>query len=97
MRHTQHYEADQTAFPAEHYRVHGYAGIAFYALGWETEPTDDTEWSGIEERTGRVLVVMVGDDRKHCVDVTDLTPLAEHEFCHSCGQIGCGCNVPEPE
>lgn len=43
-----------------------------------------------DETCGRVLVVMVGDDRKHEVDVEDLTPLAEDAYCGSCGQIGCG-------
>lgn len=39
--------------------------------------------------TERVIAVMVGDDREHIIDVTDLTPLAEGDSCGSCGQIGC--------
>ncbi len=76
-----------------HYRVRGYSGIAFYLLGWETAPDEDTEWSGYENRTGNIVAVMVGDDRKHIVDKDDLTLLEEDKFCRSCGQIGCGCNV----
>ncbi len=91
------YESDDATFPAEHYVVSGYKGIAFYVLGWETEPDEDTHWSGYEVRTGRVLAVMVGDDHRHRVDPEDLTPLAEDKFCHTCGQIGCGHNVPDAE
>ena len=91
------YEEDKATFPAEYYRVSGYKGIAFYVLGWETEPTEDTEWDGIEERTGNVLAVMVGDDYRHRVDPSDLSPLDPSEFCHDCGQIGCGHNTPDRE
>ena len=76
-----------------HYKVRGYAGIAFFLLGWETEPDEDTEWSGMENRTGKVIAVMVGDDRRHAIDKEDLTLLEEDKFCRSCGEIGCGCNV----
>ena len=89
MRHGKHYEEDETKFSGN-FSVKGYAGIAWYALGWETEPDEDTEWSGTENRTGKVVAVMVGDDRHFSVDEDDLTPLAEEEFCGSCGQIGCG-------
>ena len=60
-----HYEEDGAAFPADAYTVEGYRGIAFYVRGWETEPDEDTEWSGIEERTGRVVVTMIGDDHRY--------------------------------
>lgn len=76
-----------------HYKVGGWSGIAFYLLGWETEPDEDTEWTGSENRTGRIVAVMVGDDRRHSVDPSDLQVLGEDKFCRSCGQIGCGCNV----
>ena len=79
----------------DHYRVSGYSGIAFYVLGWETEPNADTDWTGIEERTGNVLAVMVGDDHRHSIDPDDLEPLDPLDFCRDCGQIGCGCNVYE--
>lgn len=36
-----------------------------------------------------MVAVMVGDDRKHTVDVDDLVPLADEDYCHVCGQIGC--------
>jgi hypothetical protein len=76
-----------------HYIVGGWRGIAFRLIGWQTEPDEDTEWSGIENRTGNVVAVMVGDDRKHFVDPSDLAVLGEDKFCRDCGQIGCGCNV----
>jgi hypothetical protein len=85
----RHYEVDDATFNADAYRVRGYSGIAFCVQGWETVPDEDTEWSGFETRTGRVLAVMIGDDRQHCVDVEDLTALPREEYCGSCGQIGC--------
>lgn len=88
-------ESDSEYFTADYYRVSHYPGIAFYALGWETEPDDDTEWTGIENRTGNVVMVMVGDDRKHTFDPDDIEPLPADQFCRDCGQIGCGCNVYE--
>lgn len=76
-----------------HYRVKNYHKITFYLLGWETEPDEDTEWSGNENRTGNIVAVMVGDDRKHVVEKDDLILIEDDKFCRSCGQIGCGCNV----
>lgn len=37
-----------------------------------------------------VRAVMVGDDRVHEIDVDDLTMIEEDDYCHECGQIGCG-------
>jgi hypothetical protein len=91
MRHTRHYEPDPTTFSADAYRVKGqsWGGIAVYVRGWETEPDEDTEWSGCENRTGRVLVTMIGDDAIHCVEEDDLIPIDRDAYCGECGQIGC--------
>jgi len=89
------FERDDDSFPADAYKVRYYDGIAFAVLGWETAPDEDTHWTGMEVRTGRVLCVMIGDDRKHSVEPEDLSPLDPKAFCRSCGQIGCGCNVYE--
>lgn len=89
----RNYERDDETFPHEHYQVRGWPKVAVYVLGWETEPDEDTEWSGLESRTGRVLVVMVGDDRRHAIEDDDLIPLAEDAFCRDCGQIGCSHNT----
>lgn len=73
------------------YRVDGWPGVAFYLIGYreviteDGDPDYDTDW---------VRAVMVGDDREHLVEVADLIPLDEGDYCHSCGQIGCGHNVP---
>jgi len=40
--------------------------------------------------TGKLIAVMIGDDRKFLVDFQDLTEIDEEEFCYGCGQIGCG-------
>lgn len=76
--------------PGAHVRVKGWKGIAFYVVGPETAPDEDTEWSGYKTPTGKVIVVMVGDDRKHAVDPEDCTPIASEDFCGECGQMGCG-------
>jgi hypothetical protein len=75
--------------PDAHYTVDGYKGIAFYYDGPETEPDEDTEWSGYEVETGRVRMVMVGDDRVHIADLDECHEIPEESFCHDCGQIGC--------
>lgn len=85
----RHYEPDEATFSAEAYTVEGYAGIAWRLLGWETEPDEDTEWSGCEERTGRVVAVMVGDDQPHVFEPDEVTALAREAFCGVCGQVGC--------
>ena len=66
------------------------ARIAFYLIGYVQEADEDTEWSGVyNEDRSRVVAVMVGDDRKHTVDVDDLTVLDDEAYCSVCGQIGC--------
>jgi hypothetical protein len=93
--------------PNKHYTVAGYEGIAFYYVGDEMETyweyygdeNEDGDTDYYEEEceapTGMVLMVMVGDDRKHSIDPEDVTELPEDAFCRSCGQIGCGHNVYE--
>ena len=83
-------EIDDKTFNAPAYKVTGYDGIAWHVLGWKTESDEDTEWSGIENRTGQIACVMVGDDRKFIFDQDEITPLNEDDYCASCGQIGCG-------
>ena len=76
------------------YRVEGYRGIAFYLDGFVRYRGSDYEWSGLKyEDRSRVRAIMVGDDRVHEVDVDDLTPLADGDYCKDCGQIGCGWHV----
>ncbi len=83
------YELDDGAFPAEAYTVQGYKGVAWRVYGWESQPDEDTEWSGIEERTGRVVCVMVGDDRRFTFEPDELNPLSDGDYCGTCGQVGC--------
>ncbi len=89
MRSFRNYESDRDTFSAKAYQVKQHPGIAWHVLGWETEPDEDTEWSGYEQRTGKVTVVMVGDDRKFTFDPEDLVPIEDDDFCGCCGQIGC--------
>jgi len=89
MAERYHYETDEPDPYPDAVRIRGYAGIACYVLGWETEPDEDTEWSGYEVRTGRLVAVMVGDDHRFLIDPEDVQPLARAEYCGVCGQIGC--------
>jgi len=66
-----------------------YPGVALHAWGWETQPDNDTEWTGYEIRTGRILCWMVGDDRDLTLDPGDLEPINRGDYCGECGQIGC--------
>lgn len=85
------YDDANAEYPSDQaYTVRGWRGVAFVVLGWETEPDEATEWTGQEVRTGNLLVVMIGDDKRHSVDPDDVSPIAEEEFCRECGQIGCG-------
>ena len=86
---TVNYEQDDKTFNAEAYKVKGWNGIAFHVLGWELQDNEETEWSGYQEKTGKVIAVMVGDDRCHTVEESDLIPIEEKEYCGGCGQIGC--------
>jgi hypothetical protein len=57
------------------YTAEGWSSrIAWRAFAYETEPDADTEWSGIENPTGRVLAHMVGDDREYAFEPDDLAP-----------------------
>lgn len=72
------------------YRVAGYSGIAWRVFAYETEPDEDTEWSGLENPTGNLLAHMIGDNREFSFEPDELEPLAEEDYCAGCGQIGCG-------
>ena len=84
------YEEDDSSFPADAYEEIRRPGIAWRIYGWETQPTEDTEWDGIEERTGRIVAVMVGDDRRFTFEPEELRALEREEYCGECGQVGCG-------
>ena len=90
MTQRTHYETDDAAFPADAYTANGYRGVAWHIMGWETQPDEDTEWTGLEKRTGRVVAIMVGDDRPFTFEPDELTALAREEYCGGCGQVGCG-------
>lgn len=82
------YEEDDKTFWGDAYTI-GKPDVAWRVLGWELVPDEDTEWTGIYERSGQVLAIMVGDDSVHTFDESDLHPISVEQFCGSCGQIGC--------
>lgn len=84
------YEPDNEAFPADAYNVDGEPGIAWHVLGWELLPSYAHGLEGEEVRTGRLVMVMVGDDAHHVFYPSSIHPLTAEEYCGSCGQIGCG-------
>jgi hypothetical protein len=89
------YEADPQFNGA--FRVRGWPAVAWRVAGWETEPNEETEFSGYEVRTGKLLAVMVGDDAYHRVDPEDLIPLKREDYCGGCGQVGCKCDAYEED
>lgn len=84
------FESDPEYDSIDAYRVDGYSGIAWRVWGWETEPTPDTEWDGILERTGRLVCVMIGDDQCHYFNPDAVFPIAREDYCGVCGQMDCG-------
>lgn len=83
--------------------VAGYRGVAFYPIGHPVESKeewvpDESEadpdggfYETVDEvESSRAVVVMVGDDRPHVVDLEDCTALPPEAYCDGCGQIGCG-------
>jgi len=73
-----------------YYTVKGSEGIAYYLRG-PVMVRECDDWGGEEvPHPFLVRAVMVGDDRVHEVDKDDLIPLDEDDFCHGCGQVGCG-------
>ena len=90
LRHGREHCEDAPEYEDGAYTVAGWgAAVAWRVWGWETQPDEDTEWTGIEERTGPLLACMVGDDRLFPVDPDDLTPLDDLDYCAECGQVGC--------
>lgn len=66
------------------YRVDAWPGIAFWLKGWIADA------DGLVETHDFVRAVMVGDNKEHIIDVDDLTPINDNDYCSCCGQIGCG-------
>jgi hypothetical protein len=88
------------------YSVIGHGGVAWRLVGYKTErrpsigimeDEDGNEveyecWEDTEEVEDRsqVVAIMVGDDHKWTFDVDDVREIGEDDYCHVCGQIGCG-------
>jgi hypothetical protein len=73
------------------YTAVSWCNVACRLLGWEAEYRAEEEGDEPElVRTGdNVIAVMVGDDRRHSIDKSDLIPLEDGDYCPSCGQVGC--------
>lgn len=91
MRGRKNWEDDETAYPSgQAYRIDGHRGIAWRAFGWEIETLFDTDTGDTEEqRTGKVVCVMIGDDRRFAFDPEDIHAIEREEYCGVCGQMGC--------
>lgn len=69
----------------------------FDCIDPEAHPDDDDHSSACYvynepeeiENTDMVRAVMVGDDRVHIIDVSELTEISDEDYCSSCGQLGC--------
>ena len=84
-----HYETDTPDPYPDAVEIRGHSGVAWAVLGWQTEPDADTEWTGIENRTGYLVCRMIGDDAHWLFEPSDVRPLAREAYCGECGQIGC--------
>ena len=62
------------------YRVNEWPAVAVYVT---------------DQYSDRAIVIMVGDDTEHDVDVSELVPISDSDYCGECGQIGCCCSVWE--
>ena len=62
------------------YRVENWPAVAVYVT---------------DQYSDRAVVIMVGDDREHDVDTSDLVTIGDNDYCGECGQIGCQCSVWE--
>jgi hypothetical protein len=73
------------------YRVEGWgSGIAWHCLGYVMIRDEDYEWSGYEYPNEEwVRMVMIGDDRVFEIELSEITPISDDEYCPGCGQIGC--------
>lgn len=73
------------------YTADGWAsGIAWRATRFEMTDDEDTEWTGIQVRTGNIIAHMIGDDKDFSFTPDDLTPISDDDYCSCCGQVGCG-------
>lgn len=73
-------------------RTKEHPGIAFFVSrnqgSGEYEEDEDGEEIPLDE--DRIAIVMVGDDHRWIVDKDSVSLLDDEDFCHACGQIGCG-------
>lgn len=76
-------EEDQDAGSDDYYERTGYRFPDENPANYTYDEPEE-----VEDRT-RVRAVMVGDDRVFIVDIEDLSPLEDDDYCPECGQIGC--------
>jgi hypothetical protein len=78
-------------YPGDTVRVRGWPGVAFTFLRFNKTVIADEDGDEVTttEDLDRAVVVMVGDDKRHTVDIDDLSPLPRAAYCGECGQIGC--------
>lgn len=74
------------------YRIESMPGVAFWLKGYAQIPDGFPDYAMADyvDDPDRVVAVMVGDDREHTIDVSELTKISEDDYCPGCGQIGCG-------
>lgn len=81
--------------PGDRVRFTEGPAIAYVVRARETEPDEDTEWSGIENDTGRLVVVAVGDDYVSYAWPEDLEHIDDDTPVCPCGQLGCGWHLED--
>lgn len=78
----QFYDDDEPLVP---FKDGPLRGKVVKVTGWGRVACDVVADNG----EGALIVVMVGDDRKHEVEADACVVLGELDYCHECGAIGC--------
>lgn len=80
------------------FTVDGVVGVAWRAIKYKQVPVIDPEQIDyddapdfIEEIDDKdwIIAVMVGDNRRHEIEVSEITMIEDDDYCSQCGQVGC--------
>jgi hypothetical protein len=78
------------------FTVDGWDGIAWRAIEYKKMHVEliDDEWvdnaySEPIENTDWIVAVMIGDDRRHEIEVSEITMIDDDDYCSECGSMGC--------
>jgi hypothetical protein len=85
----------ETIYPfAGSFTVDGWDGIAWRAIKYVERQVvcydrDIGEWVKTEIYEDWIVAVMIGDDRRHEIEVSEITMIDDDDYCSECGALGC--------